>query len=178
MLTQIEKADRKVNKSFKDLNPYRGCDKIADGSRRFNATVGTDDFNFILFLRGTLDGTTSTTVCVLWAKLVKELERRGITSYAERLEFEQFIEDCIITTPDQSNYEKGYKNGYIKGQLDSETKHGTGVSLGELVQRASGPNDLRAKAGNDIENQVVAGQPSPVQKIPKRAKRRGGSESS
>lgn len=121
----VVQQDRSNNRDFTDLNPYKGCAAIPMGSRRLNCDIATEDFEFIRSIRSGLQGTTTVTANLLWSKLVKALKDRGITSYVEFKQFEDFLKACVITLPDdngQTAFESGHAIGYAAGLADAKKR--------------------------------------------------------
>lgn len=200
MFSPQEKLDSERDRSFTDLNPYRGCEKIPDGSKRFNCSVGKDAYLFIADMRKT-QGTMSTTVCVLFDKLITALRQNNITDYSHRLEFENFIANCQIVLQNQKDYDKGYDQGYTAGYLDAANKRpaaklrvpdsdgGTDNSACDapqhsrldgspvgVIARTASPSDVASAAhGDGGESAKSTGQPLAVKGTSRRKK--GGSAS-
>lgn len=85
------------NNQPKFLNPYLGL-ATQGKTRRLNADVDAEDYNFISALSIT-DGAITTTMATLWQKICYELRKRNITSIAKQDEFEQFVLNCCIVLP-------------------------------------------------------------------------------
>lgn len=120
--SSVVQQDRSNNRDFTDLNPYKGCAAIPMGSRRLNCDIATEDFEFIRSIRSGLQGTTTVTANLLWSKLVKALKERGITSYVEFRQFEDFLKACVITLPDTDSYITGRAIGYAAGLADAKKR--------------------------------------------------------
>lgn len=171
MLSDIEKQDRAKQTLFEQLNPYRGCEKVPDGSRRVNCNIGTRDHEFIIFLRGALEGTTSTTIGVFWSKLCSALRDLGIVDVTDRLRFEQFIEQYKIVLPNHNEHENGYDQGYTAGYRDATNNlparklRLSREPTREPMQGASTSNDTATETRPASPHSGIAGQQASVQKV-------------
>lgn len=153
MLTETEKLDRQQRNSYIDLNPYKGCENVTDGSRRLNVAVATEPFNFILMLRGGLIGTMATTINLLIDKLVKKAKERGMVDMSDRLVFEKFMQECEIDLPNIDDFQKGYDNGYTAGYAHATAgKPAAKLILDEVVPEVKLPTKRKKK--NETSNNI------------------------
>lgn len=80
---------------------------------RLQSVIKTEDYQFVQGLR-LKTGTITTTVNILWAKLVKTLKEHGIVDIKNREEFEDFVTNCKLTL---NNEEHGHKTKTNKRRI-------------------------------------------------------------
>lgn len=120
------------------INPYRECRAAqADEPARINIDIDRDDLNFIKGIRLS-GGTLSTTVGILYKKLVNELKRRNITDITKRKEFEQFLVEFEFIIPRElSGSTTGIADKQANGPDDKRGNEGTGAGDKETENKQS-----------------------------------------
>ena len=134
-----------MNNTNQFINPYRACHKQPSerSPTRLNMDISVEDYDFIRCLR-TSTGTMTTTVGILYKKLINELKRRNITDVTKRSEFEHFVVNCELTCPDYKPTEQ------------RSTSRGTD-------QQAASPNVQRREEGTSGEDTKSAHEQPSVQ---------------
>lgn len=124
-------------------NPYKDARRLeADDPRRLVSDIARADFDYVKCLR-TTQGTITTTVNILFQKLVNELKRRGITDISDKRRFEDFVVRCRLILPEDV------------GDL-------TGSPVGGAAQQANGGDDVGGTTGSGATDESVSQQPTGV----------------
>lgn len=79
-------------------NPYLGLPEEA--LTKLQTNVSTLDFNKLKRVR-LKNGTVVVTMNILFEKLIKEFERRGITELTDQDQLEEFVANCVIVAPNE-----------------------------------------------------------------------------
>ena len=81
------------------VNTYLGCEQRKTDVR-VQTFVDTEDYEFLRLIR-TNTGTITTTVNLLFKKLIDELKKRGITDITKRSEFEFFVANSKLVLEEE-----------------------------------------------------------------------------
>lgn len=95
------------------------------------------------------EGTLQITGNILWDKLVRELNKRNITSYVDSDRFEQFVNECQLVLPGESIHASASGGS---GSIIEPDRGGS--ASGSVDGRSSPPNDRRttARPGRSVES--------------------------
>lgn len=80
-------------------NPYPAQGKGL--TSRVNVNILTEDLD-LLYQVNPRSGPVQTTIGILIAKLIYELKRRNLTTYADQSSLRDFIANCVIADPDEA----------------------------------------------------------------------------
>lgn len=136
------------------INPYFEIEKANQDIARINTVVPADTIETLMSIHPRPPGVIKNTVNIIYAKLIAELKRRGITSFAQQSDFLNFMRDCQIGLPGERL--GGSTAGPAVGSVSNGTTPGA-------VPQAAEPSDGRGAASVNNPSERATGQPSPVQ---------------
>lgn len=133
------------------VNPWKGYDE--DQCSRLNSNVPTEIYNFIRFIRPD-GGTMTTTINILFQKLVNELQQRNITANCDVAEFERFVAECVIIHPSDLVAGNERLGGPIAGSVrpaNAPDDRGTAPSQGRRDKAAAKQSANLSQYGGAVD---------------------------